>query len=151
MRRTRDATHLTTRFSWSNTGNIYMKRETIMTKACSLAPHHLGNSFIPQHIEWYKRVIPTVREGVTSEQIHVSRSFKEALRSLLTNVTLINKKNLLFPNKETPSSYENNPPIANETIISEFGEFSCYFSSERFSPFVRPLVILVCQSAIDKI
>eukprot|EP00536_Pseudo-nitzschia_multiseries_P015967 jgi/Psemu1/44408/gm1.44408_g len=66
--------------------------------------------FEPHIINWLPCNLPT--------QIFV-RSFPDALHSLLTNKELMQETNLSFPNVETPLSPENNPPLTNETYITE--------------------------------
>ena len=147
--------HFTDGFSWGNADHVYMKRPTIMKQIGAVAPHHFREPFRPKLIDWCEKAIPNVHEGVSNQQIYV-RSFKDALTSLLTNVTLMKEENLSFPNKETPLSYENNPPMEGSTEITELHHGNWWGNtwkqkcSAEKNEILVPIILYMDGVAIDK-
>eukprot|EP00536_Pseudo-nitzschia_multiseries_P004582 jgi/Psemu1/10280/gm1.10280_g len=87
-------------FSWTK-GNLIKTRASVMKEISATVPEIKGDGFEPHLIDWCSKKSQSA-DVSGRKQIYV-RSFQKALHSLLTNVTLVNEDNLLFPHAEDPT------------------------------------------------
>ena len=122
--------HRMTCFNWNVAGELLMtNRDTTMKHFYKAVPELSKNEFEPQLIDWHIKPTEKVRNGITKKQVYI-RSFRKALKSLLTNADLVKEDNLSFPNKETPLSPEDNPPLnPKETVVTELHHGSWWYES----------------------
>ena len=139
-------------FSWSQ-GNLFKTRKSAMKELYKTAPEIEGGDFEPVVIDWrYKASFDPSHCG--RKQIYV-RSFRKALHSLLTNVTLVTECNLSFPNQNDPTSFERNPPLENDDIIRELHHGSWWIETwkrkcnPRNNEILVPIILYMDGIAID--
>ena len=143
-------------FSWDNGSSGFTKRESTMKELFRTCPElEGGDAFKPKLVhDWKYKVSDGVLPAYTKKKLYV-RSFGEALRSLITNKTLVQQDNLSFPNKDTPMSPMHNPPINNDTYISELHHGTWWTDTwkekcrEDKSEILVPIILYMDGIAID--
>ena len=146
---------MTPGFTWDNALDKYFKRETTLKEMYEVYPEcNGGGTFNPQLIDWRCKPVVGVHTGVAKQELYV-RSFTQALRSLITNVSLMKQENLAFPNDDTPISPEHNPPITDDTMISELHHGSWWTETwrdkccEEKDEILVPIILYMDGIAVD--
>ena len=142
-------------FSWGDNTSSHTARDLVMNRIYDFVPEIKGGGFKPCLIDWvFKPEVGKKNPRHGQKQVFV-RSFSDALRSILTNKTLVKEENLSFPNDETPLSSVHHPVMNNETMITELHHGSWWidtwnkYCTEGSTEILVPIILYMDGIAID--
>ena len=136
-------------FTWSTGSSLIKTRQSVLEECYQAVPELRGDCFQPQLIQW------RCNNEVGDKVIYV-RSFRRALQSLLTNVSLIKEENLSFPNENNPTSPCRVPEFTSDSLICELhhGEWWVETWKKKCHPdkdeLLVPIIFYMDGIAIDR-
>ena len=142
-------------FSWDNNTSSYASRQSIFRQIFNTVPDIQGGEFKKATIDWQYKPDPGETISRKGKKEVFVRSFGDALRSLLTNKTLVKEENLSFPNSETPLSPEHLPALDSETLVSELHHGAWWTNtwkrdcSQEKNEILVPIILYMDGIAID--